>query len=106
MEGCCLDALRPQKEPSGDSKKVRELEKRLRRKDKALAEAAALVLEKKPRRSGGTRTTTRGRRATNDLSGEVKTPPLSSDARIEAGHLLRRLQKGEALSMRIRGPCR
>ena len=33
------------------------------------------------------------------LSGEIKTPPLSSGARIEAGYLLRRLQKGEALSM-------
>lgn len=33
------------------------------------------------------------------LSGEIKTPPLSSGARIEAGYLLRRLQKGEALWM-------
>jgi phage-related protein len=33
------------------------------------------------------------------LSGEIKTPPLSSGARIEAGYLLRRLQEGEALSM-------
>ena len=33
------------------------------------------------------------------LSGEIKTPPISSAARIEAGYLLRRLQKGEALSM-------
>jgi len=33
------------------------------------------------------------------LSGEITTPPLSSGARIEAGYLLRRLQKGEALSM-------
>jgi transposase len=43
-----LDALRPQKKPSADSRRVRELEKQLRRKDKALAEAAALlVLQKK-----------------------------------------------------------
>lgn len=33
------------------------------------------------------------------LSGEVKTPPFSSDARIEAGVLLRRLQKGDSLSL-------
>ena len=33
------------------------------------------------------------------LSGDIKTPPLSSCARIEAGYLLRRLQKGEVLSM-------
>lgn len=33
------------------------------------------------------------------LSGEVKTPPMSSTARIESGMLLRRLQQGEILSM-------
>ena len=33
------------------------------------------------------------------LYGEVKTPPFSKAARIEAGYLLRRLQQGEALSM-------
>ncbi len=33
------------------------------------------------------------------LKGEVKTPPFSSTARIEAGYLLRLLQKGESLSM-------
>jgi transposase len=45
-----LEALAPQRKPSGDSRKVRELEKQLRRKDKALAEAAALlVLQKKAR---------------------------------------------------------
>ena len=33
------------------------------------------------------------------FSGEVKTPPFSSEARIEAGYLLRLLQKGESLSM-------
>jgi phage-related protein len=33
------------------------------------------------------------------LSGEIKTPPLSSAARQEAGVLLRRLQRGEALSL-------
>ena len=44
-----LDALGPQKR-SGESRRVRELEKELRRKDKALAEAAALlVLQKKVR---------------------------------------------------------
>lgn len=33
------------------------------------------------------------------LRGEVKTPPFSSEARVEAGILLRRLQRGESLSM-------
>lgn len=33
------------------------------------------------------------------LHGEVKTPPLSPEARLEAGFLLRRLQQGEALGM-------
>ena len=33
------------------------------------------------------------------LHGEIKTPPLSSEARIEAGLLLRRLQRGERLVM-------
>lgn len=33
------------------------------------------------------------------LRGEIKTPPFSSDARVEAGILLRRLQQGESLSM-------
>ena len=33
------------------------------------------------------------------LRGEVKTPPFSKEARIEAGYLLRRLQRGEALAL-------
>ena len=33
------------------------------------------------------------------LHGEVRTPPLSAAARIEAGILLRRLQHGESLSL-------
>jgi len=33
------------------------------------------------------------------LHGEVKTPPFSAEARIEAGTLLRRLQRGERLRM-------
>src|SRR5213594_1311462 len=33
------------------------------------------------------------------LHGEVKSPPFSKDARVEAGFLLRRLQKGEPLGM-------
>lgn len=33
------------------------------------------------------------------LAGEVKTPPLSREARLEAGFLLRRLQRGEGLSL-------
>jgi phage-related protein len=33
------------------------------------------------------------------LHGQIKTPPLSHDARLEAGYLLRRLQRGETLTM-------
>jgi phage-related protein len=33
------------------------------------------------------------------LKGAVKTPPFSAEARLEAGVLLRRLQKGELLSL-------
>jgi len=33
------------------------------------------------------------------LHGEVKTPPFSQPARLEAGYLLRRLQGGESLSL-------
>jgi hypothetical protein len=33
------------------------------------------------------------------LHGEIKAPPLSSAARIEAGYLLRKLQMGELLSL-------
>jgi phage-related protein len=33
------------------------------------------------------------------LHGEIKTPPFSSEARMEAGVLLRRLQGGENLRM-------
>ena len=33
------------------------------------------------------------------LKGEVKTPPLSDAARVEAGFLLRRLQRGELLGL-------
>jgi len=33
------------------------------------------------------------------LRGEVKTPPFSREARLEAGFLLRRLQRGESLTM-------
>jgi phage-related protein len=33
------------------------------------------------------------------LHGEVKTPPFSTEARIETGFLLRRLQRGDSLSM-------
>ena len=37
------------------------------------------------------------------LHGEIKTPPFSSAARIEAGFLFRLLQMGEKLNMLIRG---
>ena len=33
------------------------------------------------------------------LHGEIKTPPFSKPARLELGFLLRRLQRGEPLSM-------
>ena len=33
------------------------------------------------------------------LHGEIKTPPFSSNARIEAGYLLRLLQQGQTLSL-------
>jgi phage-related protein len=33
------------------------------------------------------------------LHGEVKTPPFSSAARLEAGYLLRRLQRGEGIAV-------
>lgn len=33
------------------------------------------------------------------LHGEVKSPPFSKDGRIEAGYLLRRLQRGDSLEM-------
>lgn len=33
------------------------------------------------------------------LRGEIKTPPFSSEARVEAGFLLRRLQRGERLTL-------
>jgi phage-related protein len=38
------------------------------------------------------------------LHGEVRTPPLSTAARVEAGLLLRRLQRGEKLAMPIARP--
>ena len=33
------------------------------------------------------------------LHGEIKTPPFTNQARIEAGYLLRRLQRGESLRL-------
>ena len=33
------------------------------------------------------------------LHGEIRTPPLTREARLEAGYLLRRVQRGELLSM-------
>ncbi len=40
-----------------------------------------------------------GRRPLGWLHGEIKTPPFSSEARLEAGCLLGRLQSGEVLTM-------
>ena len=48
---------------NGQTKEVKELKRESARKEKALAETAALlVLKKKPSRSGGTRTKTPPRR--------------------------------------------
>ena len=33
------------------------------------------------------------------LHGQVRTPPFSAEARVEAGYLLRRVQRGETLGM-------
>ena len=33
------------------------------------------------------------------LHGQIKTPPMSRDSRVEAGYLLRRVQRGDKLSM-------
>ena len=57
-----LTALRASKarpsRPSAETRRIRELERELARKEKALAEAAALLLlKKKSKRCGGTRTT-------------------------------------------------
>ncbi len=38
------------------------------------------------------------------LHGEVKTPPFSIAARLEAGYLLRKLQKGDNLAMPVSRP--
>lgn len=58
---------RDRKAASVEARRIRDLERELARKEKALAETAALlVLKKKPMRSGGTRTTPRTRRTTND----------------------------------------
>jgi phage-related protein len=38
------------------------------------------------------------------LHGEVKTPPFSQAARLEAGFLLRKLQRGEILTMLFARP--
>jgi len=40
------------------------------------------------------------------LRGEIKTPPFSQEARVEAGVLLRRLQMGETLAMPHSRPMR
>jgi phage-related protein len=38
------------------------------------------------------------------LHGEVQTPPFSNAARLEAGYLLRRLQRGDKLAMPLSRP--
>ncbi len=38
------------------------------------------------------------------LHGEIQTPPFSEQARIEAGHWLRRLQQGDNLEMPVSRP--
>ena len=42
---------------------------------------------------------TEGRKPIGWLHGEIKAPPFSAEARIEAGCLLGRLQRGELLAM-------
>ena len=52
---------------AAEGKRVKQLERELRRKEKALAEVSALlVLEKNSRSCGGTRTTTRAGRTRSD----------------------------------------
>ncbi len=64
-----VSARQGAKKASAESKRIRELERELHRKDKALAETAALlVLKKKPGRYGGTRTTPWNRGAAVDLA--------------------------------------
>lgn len=38
------------------------------------------------------------------LHGEIKTPPMSGRSRLEAGYFLRRLQRGELLTMPVSRP--
>ena len=38
------------------------------------------------------------------LHGEIKTPPFSAKARVEAGVLLRRLQRGESIALPLSRP--
>lgn len=38
------------------------------------------------------------------LRGEIKTPPFSATARVEAGVLLRRLQRGESIALPLSRP--
>ena len=45
-----------------------------------------------------------GRKPLVWLHGEIKTPPFSTEGRVEAGTLLRRLQEGETLSMPLSRP--
>jgi hypothetical protein len=53
--------------PTPEQKRIKDLERQLRHKEKALAEAAALlVFKKKTRRCSGTRTTTRTPGAKDD----------------------------------------
>ena len=39
------------------------------------------------------------------LHGKIKTPPFSKEARLEAGFLLRLLQRGESIGMPRSGTC-
>ena len=45
-----------------------------------------------------------GRKPLVWLHGEIKTPPFSTNGRVEAGTLLRRLQEGETLGMPLSRP--
>ena len=67
LDGLGKQPKRKKKSNKTEAKQIKKLEKELRRKDKALAETAALlVLKKKSRKSGGTRTKAQPERTAND----------------------------------------
>ena len=67
--------------PSGETRRIHELEKELLRKDKALAAVAIIILKKKYNRSGEARTSPRTRRAADDRTTYRRGNPLRSKTR-------------------------